>query len=145
MMTGPQWLNLARAELGTKEIPGPPSNPTVEQYYAEAAGGKAYSDDVPWCAAFVGAMLARSSREPSGSLLAKSYLDWGAKLAEPIPGAIAVFSRGKHSWQGHVAIVESVGKNTVTVIGGNQGDAVTRARYPKSKVLGYRWPKGAKA
>lgn len=141
-MTGPEWLHLARKELGTKEIPGPRNNPTVVQYYVDAVG-KRHADEIPWCAAFVGSMLKQAGREPSGSLLARSYLKWGVPIKEPIPGSIVVFERGK-SWQGHVAILEAVGDDYVTVIGGNQNDAVTRARFPKSKVLGYRWPKGSK-
>lgn len=138
-MTGPEWLRLARKELGTKEFPGPSNNQTVTQYYADSIG-RHMADSVPWCAAFVGAMLARAGRKPSGSLMARSYLDWGAKLDEPIPGAIVVFARGRPP-SGHVAIVESVTNETLTVIGGNQSDAVTRANYPRSKALGYRWPK----
>lgn len=140
--TGPKWLHLARAELGTKEAPGAANNPRVVQYYIDATGGTRHVDAVPWCSAFVGAMLKRAGREGSGSLMARSYLNWGIKC-DPIPGAIVVFSRGKPPF-GHVAFLESIADTYVTVIGGNQADAVTRARFPRSKVLGYRWPKKGK-
>lgn len=140
-LTGPEWLHLARKEIGTKEIPGPRSNPTVEQYFVDSVS-KRYGDEVSWCAAFVGACLVRAGRKSSGSLLARSYLKYGRKLKEPIPGAIGVWPRGK-SWQGHVGIVDSVEDNYVWLISGNQQDAVTRARYPKRN-LGYRWPLGGK-
>lgn len=139
--SGPRWLHLARKELGTKEQPGPRNNPDVQMYYCEAVNAK-HPDSVPWCAAFVGAMLARAGKKPSRSLMARSYLNWGVSIREPIPGAIVVFSRGRPP-AGHVAFVESVHDSTLIVIGGNQSDAVTRAVYPKSKVLGYRWPKGS--
>lgn len=141
MKTGPEWLHLAKAELGTKEFAGTANNARVVQYYLDAVGRK-HADAVPWCAAFVGAMLARAGRKPSGSLLARSYLNWGEKC-QPVPGAIAVFARGRPP-SGHVAFIESADERSVTVIGGNQSDAVTRAHYPKAKLLGCRWPKGAK-
>jgi uncharacterized protein (TIGR02594 family) len=138
-MAEPKWLTLAKAELGTKEFPGDASNPRVVQYYVDAVG-KRLADAVSWCAAFCGAMLVKAGETPSGSLLARSYLKWGIKLSAPRVGCIVIFPRGA-SWQGHVAFVESFTDKTLTVIGGNQFDAVTRARYPRSKVLGYRWPK----
>jgi len=56
------------------------------------------------CAANVGAELARRGIKGTGSRLAKSYLSWG-HASLPVPGAVAVFSRGRG---GHVAIVHSV-------------------------------------
>lgn len=136
----PKWLELALKELGTREYPGPANNPTVQQYYVDAVS-KEYADEISWCAAFVGAMLARSGYRPSGSLLARSYLKWGTKLERPREGCIVIFKRGE-PWQGHVAFLETVNRDrTVTVIGGNQDDAVTRARFPRSKIIGYRWPR----
>jgi uncharacterized protein (TIGR02594 family) len=137
MTAEPKWLALAKKELGTKEIPGSRSNPKVVQYYLDVVKKK-MGDDVPWCAAFVGAMLVRSGEKSSGSLMARSYLQWGERCGAK-SGAIVVFGRGRPPF-GHVAFVESVEANSVVVIGGNQSDAVTRQRYPKSKVLGYRWP-----
>lgn len=138
MNTGPDWLRLARLELGTKETPGPKNNPDVVDYFLVSVGKK-HPDAVPWCAAFVGAMLVRAGQTPSYSLLARSYLKWGEKLQAPKPGCIVVFSRGKPP-SGHVAFVETVQPDTLLVIGGNQSDAVTRQLYPRTKVLGYRWP-----
>jgi uncharacterized protein (TIGR02594 family) len=84
-------------------------------------------------------MLKRAGVAPSGYLAARSYLKWGQKLAKPIPGAIVVFSRGNPT-QGHVAFFEKDNGSSIRVLGGNQSDAVTLANYPKSRVLGYRWP-----
>ena len=134
----PKWLVLARNELGTVEIPGPRSNPKVVQYYLDVTGKK-MQDAVPWCAAFVGAMLTRSGEKSSGSLMARSYLKYGKKVAAQ-PGAIAVFPRGNSKVSGHVNFVESVNGDRMVCIGGNQSDAVTRASYSKSRALGFTWP-----
>lgn len=137
-MTDPKWLELARVELGTKEIPGPQSNPEVVQYYLDVVGAK-LGDHVPWCAAFVGAMLMRSGKKSSGSLMALSYTNYGKRcLAQP--GAIAVYRRGNSRWTGHVNFVESVQGNRLTCIGGNQSDAVTRATYQRDRAIAFRWP-----
>jgi uncharacterized protein (TIGR02594 family) len=136
--TGPEWLHLAREELGTKERPGSANNPAVVQYYVDSIGGS-HPDSVPWCSAFVGSCLARAGYKSSRSLMARSYLTYGRKLKEPVPGAIVVFARGRPP-SGHVAFVESVSNGMLTVIGGNQSDAVTRSRYSRTKALGYRWP-----
>ncbi|MCI0557475.1 MAG: TIGR02594 family protein [Nitrososphaera sp.] len=137
-MADEKWLELARKELGTKEFPGAWNNPKVVSYFTDAVGIKR-PDAIPWCAAFVGAMLTRAGKKSSGSLMARSYLKWGKKLTTPIPGAIVVFPRGKPP-SGHTAIVERVTGKFVEVIGGNQSDAVTRKRFPIASALGWRWP-----
>ena len=133
-----KWMEFAKAELGVKEAPGPVNTPTVVAYYQDAVHQK-QADSVPWCAAFVGAMLVRAGIRPSGSLLARSYLGWGERLTEPRYGCIVIFSRGKG--MGHVAFfIEDNEDGTIKVLGGNQADAVNFRDYPKERVLGYRWP-----
>lgn len=137
----PKWLEMAREEIGTKEVPGPKSNPRIEAYYAEA-GHPGLRDDVAWCAALVGCMLKRSGLPNTGSLAARSYLNYGTKLDEPRLGCIVVFKRSNSSWEGHVGFYVGETANHIKVCGGNQSDSVSIASYPKSKLLpgGYRWP-----
>ena len=135
----PTWLTLARAELGTKEGAGSANSPRVISYYADAGHPEVDHDDVAWCAAFVGAMLKRAGLPTSGSLAARSYLQWGKGISRPYPGCIAVFKRGK-SWQGHVAFYLSQGEAGIQVLGGNQGDSVSVTRMKASDLLGYREP-----
>ena len=112
------------------------------QYYYDVVG-KRMADAVPWCAAFVGAMLMRSGKRSSGSLMARSYQKYGDRCP-PQPGAIAVWPRGRSPSFGHVNFVESIEGNKVVCIGGNQGDAVTRATFDRRNALTFRWPtKGA--
>ena len=49
-------------------------------------------------------------------------------------------ARGSSKTLGHVNFVESVAGDRLVCIGGNQGDAVTRKVYSKSKALAFRWP-----
>jgi len=139
-MHEPKWMTLAKGEIGTKEGHGPRDNPKVLKYYGEAGHGWVKHDSVAWCAAFANAMLSRAGEPGTSSLAARSFLQWGKKLKAPKYGCVTVFKRGRSSWQGHVGFyVRTVG-NTIEVVGGNQRDAVNIRRYPKSKLLGYRWP-----
>lgn len=137
----PKWLKLAQKEIGTKEFSGLTNNPRVVQYFIDATTQK-LPDSVPWCAAFVGAILRRAGVLPSGSLAARSYLKWGKKLSKPIVGCVGIWPRGK-VWQGHVGFVSSVdeARGIVKLVSGNQDDAVTEAPFRIKTALGWRWPK----
>lgn len=135
----PRWLEIARSYLGTKEVPGAKSNSVVVGFFRRAIG-QPMSDETAWCAAFVGSCLKEAGLPSSGKANARSYLTYGVRLDKPRPGCIAVFKRGNSSWQGHVAFYLGDAGSSVEVLGGNQSDAVTIARMPKSSLLGYRWP-----
>lgn len=137
----PEWLKLARAELGVKEAPGEANNPTVLAYYRDAGHPEVNADSVAWCAALTGACLERAGVPSSKQLNARSYLTWGKEVKKPYPGCIAVFSRGDpRGWEGHVGFFLEEKDGQIMVLGGNQGDAVTIAAQPKSRLLGYREP-----
>lgn len=75
--------------------------------------------------------------------MARSYLKWGEALAEPRVGAIAVFSRGSNPAEGHVGFWLGETEDSIVLLGGNQGNAVSVARYAKARLLGLRWPVSA--
>ena len=121
---------LAEAEIGTVEWKSG-SNPKVVAYFKDAGHPEVKDDATAWCAAFVGAMLTRSGIRGTSQLNARSYLGWG----EPVerknaqPGDIVVLSRGKSTWQGHVGFFVRDNGSTITILGGNQADAVNRRAY----------------
>jgi hypothetical protein len=43
---------IAKAELGTTEVPGTQNNPRILEYHATTTL-KATTDEVPWCSSFV--------------------------------------------------------------------------------------------
>ena len=135
-----KWFDLAKAEIGTKERRGKATNPKIKAYYEESGHPYIDSDEVPWCAAFVGAMLKRAGLKGTGALTARSYLNWGKPLKRPKQGAVMVFKRGNSTWQGHVAFYVKEDATHYHVLGGNQRDSVNIARYPKTALLGIRWP-----
>lgn len=136
----PEWLVVAEAALGTREIAGAGSNPAIEGYYRDSGHPEISDDGVPWCAAFVGACLKRAGFEGTGSLRARSYLDWGSQLLQPRTGAITVLSRGADPALGHVGFWVGAKDGSVLLLGGNQSDSVTIATFALSRVIGYRWP-----
>lgn len=139
-MSDPAWLVSARKLVGLKEIVGSKHEPKVVAFFAAAGNPGIKDDETAWCAAFVGAMLAQAGVKGTGLLNARSYLDWGTKLSTPRVGCVVVFQRANSSWQGHVAFFLRLVGNRIEVLGGNQGNAVSVASYPKDNLLGYRWP-----
>lgn len=142
-MSEPKWLTVARGELGTREIEGPKSNSRIVEY-AKVSVGVAAPDSEAWCARFVGWCLEKDGLESTSSTrksTARSYMQWGDQIDEPQPGCIVVFWRGsKSSWQGHVGFFIKQNATHVWVLGGNQSNKVSIAKYPKKQLLGYRWP-----
>lgn len=137
----PAWLRLARAELGVKEIAGAQHNPVVLGYFRDAGFPEIDNDETAWCAGFVNAMLERAGYAGSKSLAARSFLSWGKPVTTPYPGCVVVFSRGDpRSWQGHVGIYIGEIGGQIQVLGGNQGNEVSIAQYPRANLLGYRAP-----
>ena len=101
-----------------------------------------------WCAAFVNAVLADSGMtnlhdmKHAQPLTARSFLDWGETVDQPLPGDIVIFPRGTQGWQGHVGFYVGWEKKEDKVfwkiLGGNQNDSVSIDLYPASKALGIR-------
>lgn len=140
-MTMQTVLDTAKEYLGLSEFPGAKQNPKIVKMFADTGNSWVKDDETPWCAAFVGAVLAQCGITGTGKLNARSYLDWGVEvpLEDAEPGDVVVFSRGNSTTQGHVAFFDSwVNHSSLNVVGGNQGNAVTRQAYPVSRVLGVR-------
>jgi len=136
-----QAYELAKKEIGTVEWKDG-SNPVVLGYYKDAGHPEIKDDATAWCAAFVGAMLKRAGLPNTGALTARSYLNWGDPVAraDAQEGDIVILSRGNSAWQGHVAFFVKDNGSTLTLLGGNQADAVNRRAYKvtKDNLLGIR-------
>lgn len=130
---------LAKAEIGTVEWKQG-DNPKVVAYFKDSGNAGVKNDETAWCAAFVGAMLKRAGRQGTGLLTARSYLNWGIPVIRGTAreGDIVVFKRGNSSWQGHVAFLVKDNGATISVLGGNQSNAVNIKSYPAASLLGIR-------
>lgn len=135
-------MTLARAFTGASESR---DADVIGKFIERFGGSKIDPAQTAWCAAFVNAVLGASGGEGTGRLNARSFLEWGNPVDRPTPGDVAVFSRGDpNGWQGHVGFFAGYetknGERHVRVIGGNQGDSVSEALYPESRLLGFRRP-----
>lgn len=135
----------AMSYLGEKEIYGSKHNPVIQDFFKEVLGERK-PDEWAWCGAFVGAVLKRCGLESTPKdvcLMARSYLKYGKSVdaSEVKKGDIVVFWRSSpSSWKGHVAFFDHFDGSNVYVLGGNQGNKVSIAKYSKSRVLDYRRP-----
>lgn len=135
-----RWITEAKKYIGEHEIKGPKHNPLIVQWWKDIKRGGIKDDETPWCAAFVGAMLEHVGIQSTRFESAKSYLQWGEKLDNPIPGCIVVFTR---EGGGHVGFVMGQTRGgSLVVLGGNQSDAVNYKAFSRQRVSGYRWPAG---
>lgn len=136
------WLSVATHFRGLSEVHGSMTNPKIAEMFRISGHPEVKDDETPWCAAFVGACLRLSGYRNSGSLGARSYENFGHDLKDaPQRGCIVVFTRGDpKAATGHVAFYDREDGDRIKVLGGNQGDAVTVASFPKSRVLAYRLP-----
>lgn len=140
-MTEPRWMTIARVDLHLKEIPGKEHAPKIVMWLKRL--GAWWSDDeTPWCGVAMAAWM-RDARVPLPKhwYRAKAWADgWGTPLAEPIVGCVVVFDR---QGGGHVGLV--VGKDAaggLQVLGGNQGNAVSIARFGPERTPRFVWPEG---
>jgi len=101
---------------------------------------------IEWCAAFANAILEQSNipsnKDHKYALTARSFLDWGVEVEQPVMGDIVVFPRGDESWQGHVGffVKAQVIDDTLYyyILGGNQKNSVNVELYPAGKALSVR-------
>ena len=135
-MTQPRWLALAWGDLGVAETPGADHTRRVVRYYADVGHAQITNDETAWCAAFLGSCLERAGIASTRSLMARSYLAWGEPLAEFRTGAVAVLSRTADPALGHAGFLIGETADSVILLGGNQGDAVTVEAFPRSRLLG---------
>jgi uncharacterized protein (TIGR02594 family) len=137
-MTGPHWMPIAWREFGVRERPGTADEPRVVDYH-QATTLKATDDEVPWCSAFA-CWIMRAAHVPNPrSAAARLWLPWGQSITERY-GAVAVLARGTNPAQGHVGFLLDSDEASVWLLGGNQDDCVSVARFDRARVLGFRWP-----
>lgn len=152
----PPWLTIAKSYVGLKEIPGKLHNPTIIGWlkaYALNIGrwGKG-RDETPWCAVFVSHCLEAANLPSTRDARAVSYKTYG-KPSKMVPGAILVLkkkSKGGDKRSGsrtgyHVCFLLESQKHYFKVLGANQRNSVSVARYSKKAyaLKAIRWPIGA--
>jgi len=144
----PEWLVIARGEIGQKEIKGGNHNPRIVEYHSTTIL-KATDDEVAWCSSFVNWCFKQAGYVGTNSARAKDWVGWGKLYKKPIYGAVAIVDYGKDQngkdLGGHVGfIVGKDLKNRLIILGGNQGEpgegAVKYSAFRTTKIIAYTLP-----
>lgn len=131
-------IDFAQTQIGVTEIPGANDNEVIVNY-AKMSGFKWVNDDeTPWCSIFANFCAMKCGYERTFSAAARSWLNIGETIEQPIEGCIAVFKRGASNWQGHVGFFFGRHPNgNLLILGGNQDNSVSIKEMPMSKLLGF--------
>jgi uncharacterized protein (TIGR02594 family) len=141
-------FKVAQRFVGVKEGPGAVNEPLVLAMLKLDAKW-VEKDETAWCSAFVNFVCFLLEVPRSRSLAARSWLTVGASV--PLSDAragydVVVLKRGSGAQPGadvlaapgHVGLYAGQDASNVLLLGGNQGDAVSIAPFPKSRILGVR-------
>lgn len=130
---------IAESQLGVEEYAGTEHNPRILAYAKQIGYGGIAVDETAWCSIFANWCAMRASLPYSGKLNARSWLEVGQPVEDPEPGDVVVFWRGNpNSWEGHVALIDSMGDGVINVLGGNQSNRVCVLAYQSARLIGYR-------
>lgn len=139
------WIITAQKLIGTTEIPGPRSNPTILDWAKKLAGyvGINYdNDDLAWCGLFVGHVMRENGfTPPKICVRASEWTKFGVECPPGVRpyGGIAVFTR---QGGGHVGFIVGQDATTLHILGGNQSNTVNVTRVSKDRLTSIRWPSG---
>lgn len=147
MATAERVLDIARTELGTKEIPANSNRVKYNDwYYGRTVQGDAY----PWCMVFVQWCFAQAGvslpiRTASCGALMRAAKKAGCWVTKDFrPGDVVIYDFPGGAATDHTGIAESISKTGVTAIEGNtsqsgsqsNGGMVCRKTRPYSQIVG---------
>lgn len=134
------WMNVAAKECGIRRYPVGHTNPRIVEYNYHT-NLRGYDDKISWCSSFINWCFAQVGITGTNSALARSWLEWGTPMRNPLPGCVVVLTRDDpNSWKGHVGFFVRLEGDSVVLLGGNQLEEVRENHYPVGSILSYRWP-----
>lgn len=132
-------LDIARSTIGLNETTG--RHALVS--FLRNGGVNIDPTVTPWCAGWANAALTQAGMVGTGSLAARSFLNWGEPVTEPQIGDMVVLSRGSNPAHGHVGFFKGYDeRGRILILGGNQSDAVNVQAYAANRLLGFRTAPG---
>ena len=125
---------IARAQIGCGEVGGDNRGKYVRRYLDG-------QERLPWCAGFVSYCVREAGYKTKYTLRARSYLNIGKRVRNPLPEDIVVFSRGRKPC-GHVGIIEKVSEDGFVSIEGNTGSYPSKVRrinhkFNEKNIIGF--------
>lgn len=94
----------------------------------------------PWCGDAVESAFAKvlpDERLPTNAFFAQNWKGFGREV-EPMVGAVGVIRWSPTA--GHVGTVSEVTATQIGMVGGNQSNKLSNARFPRSAFIAFRWP-----
>lgn len=145
-MTEPVWMAVARQEIGQRQLPGSNDNQRILEYMRSCGFNFQHDEGGEWCGCFTAWTMLKAGFAVGGDTPASrmawayppTWRGYGTALPGPTVGAIAVRKSGLH-----VTFVEKVNGSTISILGGNQDDAVRIWTSKAASDYTYRWPQGA--
>jgi uncharacterized protein (TIGR02594 family) len=136
-------FDLAQRFVGElHEIKGMQHHPWIQWAHMLCGLGVDQPDEVPWCSSFVNAIAWQLRLPRSKSAAARSWLSVGEVVSSvnfaSVGYDVVVLKRGSNQAQGHVGFFAGCDATTVSVLCGNQSDAVSIVRFPLADVLSIR-------
>ena len=129
----------AKKDLGMHEVPGPGSHSRILQAISEAGEWLVQDDSkTAWCGCILGLWCKETGKQrPKEWFRAANWLNIGepVQLKDAQRGDVCVFTR---SGGNHVALFSSYSNGRISILGGNQSDAVTITSMPESTLRGIR-------
>ncbi len=149
---GPAWMDIAKKQLGQREIPGSAHNPRIVEYLNTTTNISARyrnRDETAWCSAFVNWVMKKSGYTGTNHALAKTWIQWG--FNSPFEyGAVTVIKKKQASSDAstgsttgyHVGFMIRKTASYVELLGGNQRNTVKYSKYPLRRyaIKATRWP-----
>ena len=137
--SGPNLLRAALRDHGLRELPGVPNSPRILAM-AKNVGAAAYykSDATPWCALAMSDWAKQAGFTlPRDPLAAKNWATFGTEVAieDAALGDVLVMARPGGN---HVTLYAGEDARNYYGLGGNQGNEVCIAPFPKARITHVR-------
>jgi uncharacterized protein (TIGR02594 family) len=146
----PEWLVIARGEIGQKEVSGTEHNSRIVEYHKTTTLPESlYNDETAWCSSFVNWCFRQAGYVGTNSARAKDWKKWGKLYEKPIYGSVAIIDYGVTDEGvdkgGHVGfVIGRTSRGAIVILGGNQGKtdkgSVNEIPFGSKDVVGYVVP-----
>lgn len=140
--SAPEWLQMAMAEYTRQNKLGTYSN-RILQYTSSISNNSINTlppIDIAWSSHFVNWIMQKSNIAGTNNAQPSSWLIWGNPITELKHGAIGVFKLTQPHKPEMVGFFLVETKNYAIILMGDILSAVNIVAFPKSQLLGYRWP-----
>lgn len=135
-------LRIALSQFDVSEIPGIEDNETIKKYFTETNETFISEEISHWCAVFMKWCAEKAGYKLPKNLnllRAKNWQHIGEEITDPALGDICVFWRlTPTSGFGHVGLYINETEFFINLLGGNQNNKVSIAKYNKSNLICYR-------